>query len=77
MAYTNNVIPSINTIFDDLDQYLSFCQQFGYKFDERDLYNVRSFSFKQFQRFQNGKPAKNQWEVDLEKYKEQELLKGI
>ena len=31
--------PRVHAIFDDLDQYLRFCQDFGYKYNEADLYN--------------------------------------
>jgi hypothetical protein len=60
-----------NFIFDDLDKYRNFCRDFGYRFDEADLYNQRSYVFRQFQKFVTGKPVKNQWEIDLARLKEQ------
>lgn len=71
MAKHNN----INQIFDDLDNLRNFCREYGYRFDERDLYNTRSNTYKQFQRHVAGKPIKSQWEFDLAKFKEQELTK--
>lgn len=65
----------INQIFNDLDGYRNFCRDYGYRFDEADLYNQRSFSFRQFQRVVSGKPAKNQWEADYTKWKEQEATR--
>ena len=67
---------TINRIFDDLDSYRNFCRDYGYRYDEAELYNQRSHVFRQFQRFQSGKPVKNQWEVDYTAYKEQEATKA-
>lgn len=72
---TKNTISTINQIFDDLDKYRLFCSQYGYYFDEADLYDQRNFVYRQFQRFLSGKPVKNQWEVDYLKWKEQEAAK--
>ena len=54
--------PKVKQIFDDLEKYLTFCQDFGYKFDEATMYDMRSFVFRQFQKNQAGKPAKNNWD---------------
>ena len=72
---TKNTSARVNQIFDDLDNYRDFCRSHGYKFNEADLYNTRSFVFRQFQKFVAGKQAKNQWEVDYTKWKEQEATK--
>lgn len=72
---TNTTNP-INQIFNDLDKYRDFCRDYGYKFNEADLYSSKSFVYRQFQRFITGKPVKNQWEVDLVKFREQGILKG-
>lgn len=57
-------ITTNHQIFDDLDNYLNFCREYGYKFDEADLYSQRSYAYRQFQKFVSGKPARNQWEAD-------------
>jgi hypothetical protein len=53
--------PRVRQLFEDLEMYLEFCQDFGYKYDEADLYNQRSYVFRQFTKFASGKPAKDQW----------------
>lgn len=63
--------PKINQIFDDLDKYRDFCSTYGYRFDEAELYSSKSYAYRQFQKFIAGKPAKNQWEFDYTKRKEQ------
>ncbi len=65
---TNN---HVNQIFNDLDNYRNFCRDYGYRFNEAYLYNQKSYIFRQFQKFVTGKPVKNQWELDLVKFKEQ------
>lgn len=52
----------VRQIFEDLEKYLEFCQDFGYKFDESTMYDMRSFAFRQFQKNQAGKPAKDMWQ---------------
>lgn len=54
----------IKQIFEDLENYLNFCRDFGYKFDEADLYNNRSFAYRQFNKFVAGKEARDMWAVD-------------
>jgi len=51
----------VRQIFDDLENYLAFCQDFGYKFDEATLYDMRSFAYRQHQKDLAGKPAKDNW----------------
>ncbi len=54
----------VNQIFDDLDNYRNFCRDFGYRFDEAELYSNKSYVFRQFTKFLAGKPAKDMWEQD-------------
>ncbi len=54
----------VHAIFDDLEQYQNFCRDFGYRYDEADLYNNRSYVFRQYTKFLQGKPVKDQWELD-------------
>ena len=54
--------PRVHQIFEDLEKYLAFCQDYGYKYDEADLYNPRSYVFRQFTKFSTGKQAKVNWE---------------
>lgn len=56
-----------NQIFEDLEKYLEFCKDYGYKFDEKDLYNTKSFTYRQYTKLLNGKQVKDNWESDTEK----------
>ena len=71
----NTTKNQINQIFNDLDKYREFCRDYGYRFNEADLYNQKNYIYRQFQRFISGKPVKNQWEADYTKWKEQEATK--
>ena len=51
----------VKAVFDDLEQYLAFCRDYGYRYDERDLYNWKSYAYQQFNKFLQGKPAKDMW----------------
>jgi len=51
-------------IQDDLDKFLSFCQDYGYKYNEADLYNFKSYAWQQYNKFIQGKNAKNMWVED-------------
>jgi hypothetical protein len=56
-----------NQIFTDLEKYLEFCKDYGYYFDERDLYKERSNAWRQYTKHLAGKPVKNMWEQDAVK----------
>jgi hypothetical protein len=56
--------PRVTAIFDDLEQFLTFCQDFGYRFNEADLYNWRSYAYQQFNKHLQGKFAKDMWSID-------------
>jgi hypothetical protein len=56
--------PKVQQIFEDLEKYKEFCVDYGYKFDEATLYDMRSFAYRQHQKQLSGKPAKNSWEED-------------
>jgi hypothetical protein len=56
--------PRTQAVFEDLEQYLGFCQLYGYRFNESDLYNWRSYAYQQFNKFLQGKSAKDMWQID-------------
>jgi hypothetical protein len=56
--------PKTNAVFEDLEQFQTFCQDFGYRFNEADLYNWRSYAYQQFNKHLQGKFAKDMWAID-------------
>lgn len=56
--------PRLNQVFDDLDKFLNFCKDYGYSYDERDLYNNKSYTYRQFTKYLAGKQIKDNWSAD-------------
>ncbi len=56
--------PKVTAVFEHLEQYLDFCQTHGYRYNEADLYNWKSYSYQQFNKFVQGKAARDMWAVD-------------
>ena len=54
--------PRLTELFDDLEKYLDFCRDYGYRYNEADLGNWKSYAYQQFNKFLQGKPAKNMWD---------------
>jgi hypothetical protein len=63
--------PRVNQIFDDLERYRDFCVEFGYKFDEAHLYNMRNYAYQQYSKFTARKNFKNQWSEDQRRFSQQ------
>ena len=56
--------PRVTAVFEDLEQFQTFCRDFGYKFNEGDLYNWKSYAYQQFNKHLQGKFAKDMWAID-------------
>lgn len=59
--------PRATATLDDLERYLEFCRGYGYRYDERDLYNWKSYAYQQFNKFSQGKNAKDMWLLDRDR----------
>lgn len=71
-SYKGRKNPRTEQVWEDLEAFRDFCRDFGYKFNEGDLYNMRTYPFQQFNKFRNGKRCKNQWDFDLKRFKDKE-----
>ena len=60
--------PKMTIIWEELEGYLEFCQLSGYKYNEADIGNMRSYSYQQFCKKQAGKNYKDQWADDARKF---------
>lgn len=56
--------PRVREIFNDLEPYLDFCRDYGYVYDEKDLYNNKSYTYRQFTKYLQGKTVRDNWETD-------------
>ena len=56
--------PRVAELFDHLEMFQEFCVDYGYRYNEADLYNFKSYAWQQFNKFSQGKNAKNMWWED-------------
>ena len=56
--------PRALAIMEDLDSFREFCQDYGYRYNEADLYNFKAYAWHQYNKFTQGKNAKNMWVED-------------
>ena len=59
--------PKVNELFDELDKLREFCVDYGYRFNEADLHNFKSYAWQQYSKYSQGKNAKNMWDEDTRK----------
>ena len=60
--------PRMTEIFEDLEVYMEFCQDYGYRYNEADLYNFKSYAWQQYNKFSQSKNAKNMWWEDARRF---------
>lgn len=60
--------PRVTQVLDDLEKFLQFCVQYGYRYNEADLYNFKSYAWQQYNKFIQGKNAKNMWWEDARRF---------
>jgi len=51
-------------VFDDLDDYLRFCKEFGWAYDEADLYREDAAGYAEYLRFKQGTRIPKNWMRD-------------
>jgi len=56
--------PRTAQVLNDLEKYLDFCREFGYKFDEAHLYDMSNHIYRQYNKFTQGKHVKDNWIAD-------------
>ena len=57
-----------NQTLDDLEKFLEFCKEYGYRYNENDLYNFKAYAWQQYNKFVQGKNAKNMWAEDARRF---------
>jgi len=66
ITYKSN--PRVAEIQEDLEKLLEFCQDYGYRYNEADLYNFKSYAWQQYNKYSQGKNAKNMWDEDARRF---------
>ena len=49
---------------EELSKFLDFCVEYGYRYNEGDLFNFKAYAWQQYNKFVQGKNAKNMWVED-------------
>jgi hypothetical protein len=62
--------PRVRQIFEDLEKFKEFCVDYGYKYDEAVVYDMRNYVCRQFNKFLQGKDAKYNWVEPRDKFAE-------
>ncbi len=44
----------VREIFEDLEKLQEFCVDYGYRFNEADLYNFKSYAWQQYSKYCRG-----------------------
>ena len=60
--------PVVTQIFEELEQFREFCQDYGYRYNEADLRNFKAYAWQQYSKFTSGKYAKNMWWEDARRF---------
>ena len=60
--------PRTQQTWEDLQKFLEFCRDYGYRFNEADVYNFRAYAWQQYNKFTSGKNAKNMWDEDARRF---------
>ena len=60
--------PRVAEIQEDLEKLMEFCQDYGYRYNEADLYNFKSYAWQQYNKYSQGKNAKSMWDEDARRF---------
>ena len=60
--------PRALALMEDLDLFREFCVDYGYRYNESDLYNFKAYAWQQYNKFTQGENAKNMWEEDARRF---------
>jgi hypothetical protein len=60
--------PVVAQIFEELERFQEFCQDYGYRFNEADLRNFKSYAWQQYSKYTQGKNAKDMWLEDARRF---------
>jgi hypothetical protein len=54
----------VQQTLEDLDKFREFVADYGYRYNEADLYNFKSYAWQQYSKYTSGKTAKDMWSED-------------
>lgn len=64
----NAVFTTEHQLYEDLENYLQFCVEYGYVYNEATVYDPRHVACRQFNKWMQGKDARNNWVEDAKAF---------
>jgi hypothetical protein len=55
---------NVNRVFNDLENFKVFCVEYGFVFNEADLYKRNAHAYLQYERARRGEKIPNNWDID-------------
>jgi len=55
---------NVNRVFNDLEAFKAFCVEYGFVFNEAELYRRDKHAYSQFERVKRGEKIPNNWDID-------------
>ena len=68
--YEHKTNQRVTQLFEDLEMFKEFCQEYGFVYNEAHLYDTQSFPFRQFLRMVDKKTVRNMWAEDAARYEQ-------
>lgn len=62
--------PNVNRAFNDLEAFKAFCVEYGFVFNEADLYKRSAHAYSQYERVRRGEKIPNNWDIDARLFEE-------
>ena len=61
---------NVNRAFNDLESFKAFCIEYGFAFNEANLYRRSAHAYSQFERVRRGEKIPNNWDSDTKFFEE-------
>jgi hypothetical protein len=55
---------NVKRVFNDLENFKVFCVEYGFVFNEADLYKRSAHAYLQYERVRRGEKIPNNWDID-------------
>ena len=61
---------NVARVFADLEAFKAFCVEYGFVFNEADLYKRSAHAYSQYERVRRGEKIPNNWDIDARLFEE-------
>jgi hypothetical protein len=67
---------NVKRVFNDLENFKAFCVEYGFVFNEADLYKRSAHAYSQYERVRRGEKIPNNWDIDERLFDEKQVGKA-